>query len=478
MTDQRRPGDEDDASDWLSSQFADSAAEPPSAEAPPSATPAPPVQPPVTQPPVAQPPVAQPPSAPPLSAQPPSAQWPPAQHLPPPQPFETQPPAAPPAAQPPAAPPAAQPPAAPPELVEPPRVDTGRGEPGPTQPMDVTAPSPAEPTPPPTLLPPQPAMTEPPQSDPLWFERLPPADNDFPADVPAVPDLTGPTDLDAIFADERFVEYADEPLLSNRAADPAAPASTLAGSAAAAAGARPNSWATPVGPAAPAGPAPVIATADADDPHRLSRRQLVLMCVAGALVASLAFVALFFLGTRIGQSAAASAPDPAPTASGAPQPELLPTAPLEPGTYAWSELHGGECIEPYSGPWAQEFTVVDCGEPHTAQLALLTRFKDQDEATSYPGAERLERNVLRACAARGVLDLEAAGAFDDVQVQGAFPGDETEWADLPRRYSCFVSLESGEQLETSLAGSAQQSVFAAAEKANAQAQQEADDAEG
>src|SRR5690606_16517612 len=123
-------------------------------------------------------------------------------------------------------------------------------------------------------------------------------------------------------------------------------------------------------------------------PHRgeISRAQKILLAVAGGLVAVLALVALFLLGTRLPEligPAAAPLPSTSPSASPSPSPSAttLPAGPVEPGVWAWDELLGGECLAEYDDPWAEEFTVVDCAEPHPAQLVFRGTFP--------PSAERV-----------------------------------------------------------------------------------------
>ncbi|KFF60469.1 hypothetical protein JF66_04270 [Cryobacterium sp. MLB-32] len=56
------------------------------------------------------------------------------------------------------------------------------------------------------------------------------------------------------------------------------------------------------------------------------------------------------------------------------------------------------------------------------------------------------------CSAPGILDLTAAGAYPDLQVQGSYPIEEEQWTDTSRHYYCFVSRSSAEPLTTSVAG--------------------------
>jgi hypothetical protein len=194
-------------------------------------------------------------------------------------------------------------------------------------------------------------------------------------------------------------------------------------------------------------------------PHRgeISRAQKILLGVAGGLVAVLALVALFLLGTRLPDligPAAAPLPSTSPSPSPSPSATTLPVGPVEPGVWAWDELLGGECLDDYDDPWAEEFTVVDCADPHPAQLVYRGTFPPSAEGVTddpFPGTEALQGQLTLLCAAPGVLDLAAAGQFTDVQFAGSYPATSAQWDAGDRSYFCFVNRSSGEPLTGSLA---------------------------
>ncbi|WP_167050678.1 septum formation family protein [Salinibacterium sp. ZJ77] len=198
--------------------------------------------------------------------------------------------------------------------------------------------------------------------------------------------------------------------------------------------------------------------ADRVNPGHITKRQKVLLWVAGGVVAVLALAALFLLGTRLPALTAAE-PTPTPTATETapapdPEPTALPVGPVEPGEYAWDELLGGECIDPYNDPWVEEFTVVDCAEPHRAQMVMRGTFAPSAEGVTddpFPGADALQGQLSLLCSAPGVIDLAAAGQYPDVQFQGSYPPNEEQWAAGDRTYFCFVSRASGEPLVGSVA---------------------------
>jgi hypothetical protein len=197
--------------------------------------------------------------------------------------------------------------------------------------------------------------------------------------------------------------------------------------------------------------------------------QKVLAGVGGGLLAVIALIALFLLGTRLpdlfGPAPAVATPTPTPTPTRAP----LAAGPVAPGTYDWDELLGGECLEPYdpqAGAWAEEYTVVDCATPHGAQMVFRAWFPPEPVETpegedpptpapepvwaAYPGPEALQAQISLLCSAPGVVDLAAARDYTDMQVEGSFPMTAEQW-ELDPSYYCFVSRSSGELLTTSLA---------------------------
>lgn len=189
----------------------------------------------------------------------------------------------------------------------------------------------------------------------------------------------------------------------------------------------------------------------------LTKNQKVLLWLAGSLAALLVLVALFFVGTRIPDllgPAPGAEPSPTPTPTPTPTETARPVGPVPPGDYWWDELWGGECLEPFGNAWQDEFTVVDCSVPHTAQLVARLPFPLPEGLTEqgpYPGEEALAAQITILCSAPGVIDLAAAGAFRDAQLQGSFAATEEQWDDGEYDYFCFVSRSSGELLTGSLA---------------------------
>jgi hypothetical protein len=194
-----------------------------------------------------------------------------------------------------------------------------------------------------------------------------------------------------------------------------------------------------------------------------SRNNRILLLVVAALAVVLVLIGLFALGTRIpslvagGQPAAKATASSVPSAKTTPTPTPVPTvtpkpaAAVGPGTHHWDALGGGECIQPFTSVWAEQFTVVDCATPHTAQL-VYTNILSADPAAPYPGPDALAQQIPTLCTAGGVIDMSAAASYPDLQVVGAYPATEAQWKSGQRSYYCFADRSSGQPLTTSVAG--------------------------
>ncbi|MFF2388326.1 septum formation family protein [Agromyces sp. NPDC058104] len=176
-----------------------------------------------------------------------------------------------------------------------------------------------------------------------------------------------------------------------------------------------------------------------------------LIWIAGGLVALLVLVGLFFLGTTFTKGSAADAPSGSPSASASETPPPAPTAPQPVGVHAWDTLFGGECLEPFTDAWQEEYTVVDCATPHAAQLVYRGTLPG-DAAAPYPGEAELATQMNLLCTAAGVIDVAAASGMDDLQVQASYPAEAAQWEAGARDYYCFANRSGGEPLTASIAG--------------------------
>ncbi|MEV8252832.1 septum formation family protein [Rhodoglobus sp. NPDC076762] len=219
----------------------------------------------------------------------------------------------------------------------------------------------------------------------------------------------------ALFGEDKFVEYEDETLIP--------PASALV-----------------VRERTPAPPRPPI-----------PRGQVIGLAIAGGLVAALALIALFLAGTRIGENSV-----PAAGAGASATPTAQPTVaapvvgPVDPGIYQWNELAGGECLEPFASAWEQEYTVVECAQPHAAQLLTIGQFDDA-AADPYPDAEQLASRTAQSCSTNTVIDFAAAQSFADLEIVASFAATAQEWEAGDRNYYCFATRAGDDALTASVA---------------------------
>lgn len=290
----------------------------------------------------------------------------------------------------------------------------------------------------------QPPVYQPPVVPPPSYETPTQAFEHFPSLDPAIEGVTealhpqpvglpDPVDegleaspIDALFGQAAFVEYEEAPIIPPppRRQPAAGPGQELV--------------AVPMAPKPPRAPIP--------------RVQKILMGVAGGLVAALALIALFVLGTRLSSAfpppavAASPSPSPSPSASGGP----LAIGPVAPGPRAWDELLGGECLDPFESAWQDEYVVMPCTAPHAAQHVFRGVF-DDPSGTVYPGLDELQSRINLLCTSPTVIDFAVAGTVLDLQVTASFAVDAEQWDDGDRDYFCFVDRAAGEPLTGSLA---------------------------
>jgi hypothetical protein len=284
-------------------------------------------------------------------------------------------------------------------------------------------------------------------------------------------DVDPTTPIDSLFGETQFKDYEGEPLigaipgrLNPFAASPFAASPSIASPFAASPSAASPSAAGPFagfgssasaeGPLAE-GVALPSRSASRESRAPFSRNQKLLFWISGAVIALLVLALLFVIGTKI-----APAPEPvAATRSAAPKasPSTSPGAiaatggAAAVGVHLWSDLRGGECVDPYSTPFDLRFTVVDCAAPHPAQMVFRGTFPG--EATvAYPGLDSLQSQINLLCTAPGVIDLATAGAYSDIQFQASYAATAAEWTKGQHDYFCFVNRSGGEPITGSVAG--------------------------
>jgi hypothetical protein len=167
----------------------------------------------------------------------------------------------------------------------------------------------------------------------------------------------------------------------------------------------------------------------------------------------LVIAGLFYLGTQLTRGGGGGG---SPSADGTPSaaqetPAPAPTAPQPAGVHAWNTLFGGECVDPFESVWAEQFTVVDCANPHAAQLVYRGTVPG-DAAAPFPGEAELGAQMAALCRVDGIIDAAAAAPIPDLQVQGSFPVTADQWAAGERTYYCFVNRAGGEPITGSVQG--------------------------
>jgi hypothetical protein len=180
-----------------------------------------------------------------------------------------------------------------------------------------------------------------------------------------------------------------------------------------------------------------------------------MLIVAGALLLVLLVIALFIVGRTVAHPDPAPTPTPTATKTPTPTPTPTPTAvatgPVAPGKHPWIALRGGECLQPFTTPWADAFTVVDCATPHAGQLVYTARLST-DAAAPFPGVDAVATQAGALCARAGIVNLAAAAKYGDVQLQATYPVTAEQWEQGQRSYYCFVNRSSGQPIGGSLMG--------------------------
>jgi hypothetical protein len=299
--------------------------------------------------------------------------------------------------------------------------------------------------------------------------------------LPATTAEPGPvkSPIDALFGETQFRDYQDQPLIGpiptelnpfagSGAAGSARPAGPAASDAAATVALGvPRSEATPAAPPPPVGAPPAGDRSGAREP--LPKQQRIMFWVAGGVLAGLVLILLFAIGTKlppVATPAPAVAASKSPSVTPSPTPTVVPAGPAAVGEHKWSDLRGGECLDPFTSPFAEKFTVVDCAAAHAAQLVFRGTFPAAAPAgptatpaptargtdAGYPGLEALQAQINLLCTAPGVIDLATAGAYSDIQFQASYAANAAEWASGQHDYFCFVNRSGGQPITGSVAG--------------------------
>jgi hypothetical protein len=280
-----------------------------------------------------------------------------------------------------------------------------------------------------------------------------------------IDDAIAPSPIDSLFGETQFKDYEGEPLIGPIPAELNPFASASSGPAHGGDGDGAGAGVGNFG--AGDGSSATVLPPRRDSRALVSKNQRAMFWVAGAVIAVLVLVLLFVLGTKIPQLAGrAPAVGISPTPSRTPlaTPTAVPTGPAALGVHKWSDLRGGECLDPYTSPFAEKFTVVDCAAAHPAQMVLRGTFPAAASSTAtpapsagaadagYPGLEALQAQITLLCTAPGVLNLATAGAYSDIQFQAAYAANADEWKSGQHDYFCFVNRSGADPITGSIAG--------------------------
>lgn len=197
--------------------------------------------------------------------------------------------------------------------------------------------------------------------------------------------------------------------------------------------------------AATAAAAPPVRERAPRDPAAAARTRTILIAVASGLGVLVLAIAAFFGGAMMS--------NPAPTATPTPTETALPDSARPAGVWAWNQLVGGECVSPFESAWQPEYTVVDCANPHAAQLVYRGNLAVDEGIPTYPGDAEIITYVSYYCSSQGIVDYAAAGDLTDIVVSYSYASSQAEWDAGNTSYYCFVSRTGGD-LTGSLAGAA------------------------
>jgi len=120
----------------------------------------------------------------------------------------------------------------------------------------------------------------------------------------------------------------------------------------------------------------------------------------------------------------------------------LGLGPQFPGTWAWSELRGGECVMPYVSEWEESFDVVNCLTTHQAEFVRDTLISTVSDDV-YPGDDAIREFAIDNCAQWEEDDLDRGERFDDLIVTPSYSLGLDAWQRGDRLVGCFVSRQDG-----------------------------------
>jgi HAE1 family hydrophobic/amphiphilic exporter-1 len=142
----------------------------------------------------------------------------------------------------------------------------------------------------------------------------------------------------------------------------------------------------------------------------------------------------------------------APTTPSAPSMPTISVNPRPAGVWAWDELNGGECIEPYTGPTQDSYNVVDCSTPHSAQLVRVGDLRTDSGIPIYPGDSAIGPVATGACYKSGIIKASAYATYPSLSSDVHYPTSQTQWNKGDTFYYCFAHTNPVAPITGSVAG--------------------------
>lgn len=148
----------------------------------------------------------------------------------------------------------------------------------------------------------------------------------------------------------------------------------------------------------------------------------------------------------------------------------LPTIevdPRDPGVWSWDELNGGECIAPYTDANQDSYTVVECSDPHTAQLVRVGDLRTDAGIPVYPGDSAVGPVATGECFATGIIKASAYATYPTLLSDVRNPTSQTQWNKGDTFYYCFARNLDLSSITGSVAGKKVTTVVPAAPASSA-----------
>lgn len=155
----------------------------------------------------------------------------------------------------------------------------------------------------------------------------------------------------------------------------------------------------------------------------------------------------------------------------------LPTIEVNPrpaGVWSWDELNGGECLDDYddanpltNDAFQDSYTVVDCADPHEAQLVRVGDLRTDAGIPIYPGDSAVGPVAMGECFATGIIKASAYATYPTLSSDVRYPTSQTQWNKGDTFYYCFAHTNPVAPITGSVAGKKVTTVVPAAPASSA-----------